>query len=101
MTKHEINEKIRQAFDHATPDVWDAVLSDCKAQKGRVYVMTDAKKRKTWVTRVATIAACLCLLIGAGIGFQNYQVNRTVDTTVSLDVNPSIEIQVNQKSVCA
>ncbi|MBP8620255.1 MAG: PepSY domain-containing protein [Firmicutes bacterium] len=97
MTKHEINEKIRQAFDHATPDVWDAVLSDCKAQKGRVYVMTDAKKRKTWVTRVATIAACLCLLIGAGIGFQNYQVNHTVDTTVSLDVNPSIEIQVNQK----
>ena len=46
MTKHEINEKIRQAFDHATPDVWDAVLSDCKAQKGRVYVMTDAKKEK-------------------------------------------------------
>ena len=97
MTEHEINEKLRQAFDHATPDVWDAVLSDCKAQKGRVYLMTETKKRKTWVTKVATIAACLCLLVGAGVGFQNYQVNHVVDTTVSLDVNPSIEIQVNQK----
>jgi len=97
MTKREINKKIRQAFDHATPDVLDAVLSDCKEQKGRVFVMTEANKRKSWVAKVATIAACLCLLIGAGIGFQSYQVNHTVDTTVSLDVNPSIEIQVNQK----
>ena len=97
MTKREINEKIRQAFDHATPDILDTVLSDCKEQKGRVYVMTETKKRKTWVTEVASIAACLCLIVGAAIGFQNYQMNRIVDTIVSLDVNPSIEIQVNQK----
>ena len=97
MTEREINEKIRQAFDHATPDVWDAVLSDCKEQKGRVFVMETAKKKKTWTRQLAGIAACLCLIVGAVFGFQNYQVNHAVDATVSLDVNPSIEIQVNQK----
>ncbi len=97
MTEREINEKIRQAFDHATPDVWDAVLSDCKEQKGRVFVMETAKKKKSWTRQLAGIAACLCLIVGAAFGFQNYQVNHAVDATVSLDVNPSIEIQVNQK----
>jgi len=97
MTEREINEKIRQAFDHATPDVWDAVLSDCKEQKGRVFVMETAKKKKTWTKQLSTIAACLCLIVGAVFGFQNYQMNHIVDTIVSLDVNPSIEIQVNQK----
>ncbi|MCR4963898.1 MAG: PepSY domain-containing protein [Firmicutes bacterium] len=59
--------------------------------------MATTKKRKTWVKPLASIAACLCLVVGTIVGSQNYQVNHTVDATVSLDVNPSIEIQVNQK----
>ena len=31
------------------------------------------------------------------MGVRNYQVNHTVDATVSLDVNPSVEIKINQK----
>ena len=34
MTEHEIHEKIRQAYIHATPDVLNAVLSDCRKEKG-------------------------------------------------------------------
>ena len=97
MTEREINEKIRQAYNHTTPDVWDAVLSDCKEQKGCVLVMETAKKKKTWFKQLSGIAACLCLIAGAAFGIWNYQINHTVDTTVSLDVNPSIEVQVNQK----
>ena len=62
-----------------------------------MFVMETAKKKKTWTRQLAGIAACLCLIVGAVFGFQNYQVNHAVDATVSLDVNPSIEIQVNQK----
>ena len=29
MTERELNEKIRQAYTHAAPDVLDAVLSHC------------------------------------------------------------------------
>ena len=97
MTEYEINEKIRQAYTHSTPDILDAVLSDCKKEKGCAIMMTTNKKRKSLVTQLAGIAACLCLLIGGGAVFRNYQINRIVDATVSLDVNPSVEIQVNQK----
>ena len=97
MTGYEINEKIRQAYTHSTPDILDAVLSDCKEEKGCTIMMTTNKKRKSLITQLAGIAACLCLLIGGGAVFRNYQINRIVDATVSLDVNPSVEIQVNQR----
>lgn len=97
MTDHEINEKLRQAYTHAAPDVLDAVLSDCREQKGSVTVMTMNKKNNPWAKRLAGMAACLCLILGGALGLQNYRVNNTVDTTVSLDVNPSVEIQVNRK----
>ena len=66
MTDQELNEKIRQAYEHATPDVLDAVLSDCAEQKGRVVVMTTEKKKKTWLRPLLAAAACLCLLLGGG-----------------------------------
>ena len=98
MTERELNEKIRQAYTHAAPDVLDAVLSDCGTQKGSVQKMTlNHKKNKTWALRLAGLAACLCLILGGGFGLHSYRVNHTVDATVSLDVNPSVEIRVNKK----
>ena len=97
MTDRELNEKLRQAYEHATPDVLDAVLSDCNEQKGRVVSMTTEKKKKTWLRPLIAAAACLCLLLGGGFGLKSYRVNHMVDATVSLDVNPSVELQVNQK----
>ena len=99
MTERELNEKIRQAYTHAAPDVLDAVLSDCGTQKGSVQKMTlnHNKKNKTWALRLAGLAACLCLILGGGFGLHSYRVDHTVDATVSLDVNPSVEIRVNKK----
>ena len=97
MTDRELNEKLRQAYEHAMPDVLDAVLSDCNEQKGRVVSMTTEKKKKAWLRPLIAAAACLCLLLGGGFGLKSYRVNHMVDATVSLDVNPSVELQVNQK----
>ena len=97
MTDRELNEKLRQAYEHAAPDVLDAVLSDCNEQKGRVVSMTTEKKKKAWLRPLIAAAACLCLLLGGGFGLKSYRVNHMVDATVSLDVNPSVELQVNQK----
>lgn len=97
MTEHAINQKLRRAYSHAAPDQLDAVLSDCgDTQKGNVIMMTTTKN-KTWTTELIAAAACLCLLIGGAIGLQSYRVSHTVDAVVSLDVNPSVEIQVNKK----
>lgn len=59
--------------------------------------MTEQKKRSPWIRRGMGIAAALVLLLGGAAGVRLYSVNRAVASTVSLDVNPSVEIQVNQK----
>lgn len=97
MTNREAEQKIKQAFLSAVPDIRDSVLSDCQNQKGAVTIMTDIKRKNPWPKRLAGIAAAFVLLIGGMTGFQVYQANYTVASLISLDVNPSIEIQVNQK----
>ena len=95
----EINEKLRRAYKNVTPDIRSAVLSDCKKQKGQIIEMKPTVKRKQNYLRLAAIAACLCLCITAGalFGIGTYRTENTVDSTVSLDVNPSIELQINKK----
>lgn len=91
------NEKIKQAFANATPDICNVILSDCKEEKGKVIVMAEAKKKRS-VLKYVMAAAGLFVLIGAGMLLLNiYQVNYAVASTISLDVNPSIQITVNEK----
>ncbi len=97
MADKDTEQKIRQAFTNAVPDLRDSILSDCKTQKGAVIIMTDTNKKTLWTRRLAGIAAAFVLLIGGLAGFQVYRANYSVASTVSLDVNPSIEIQVNKK----
>lgn len=95
MTEQELNNKIKGAFTRATPDVLDAVRSQCETQKGTVILMKQPKK-KNFARRFGAIAAALALVIGLGAGIGTYQTSHAVASTVSLDVNPSIEIKVNK-----
>lgn len=95
MKSKEVNKAIRQAFTHAVPDVLDGVLSECREQKGTVTVMTE-KLQLHWGIKLAAMAAVLALIIGIGFGAGNYKINHTVTSTISLDVNPSIELRVNR-----
>lgn len=99
-----LEEKIQRAFAHAVPDVWESVLSDCREQKGSVIPMTEKKniakkqsRNHLWAKRFGGIAAAFVLLAGCAVGYGAYRQNYAVDATVSLDVNPSVEIQVNRK----
>lgn len=95
MKKKDVDKAVRQAFTHAVPDVLGGVLSECCEQKGTVIVMTE-KKKVHWGLKLAAVAALLALIIGLGFGAGAYKVNHTVVSTVSLDVNPSIELRVNR-----
>ena len=95
MNYDRLERKIRQAVTHMTPDILDSVLADCKEQKGNI-AMTENKKKNPWARRIAGIAAALVLLVTGVFGAQRYAAG-TVASTISLDVNPSVEIQVNQK----
>ena len=61
--------------------------------------MTNAvetkKKKRRWAPLAA--AACLALvLVGGGGGYYYYSANNAVASLVSLDVNPSIQLEVNK-----
>ena len=96
MKSKDVNKAIRQAFTHAAPNVLDSVLSECETQKGTVIVMTE-KKKVHWGIKLAAAAAMLALIIGIGFGAGTYRLEHRVVTTVSLDVNPSVELRVNRQ----
>lgn len=60
-------------------------------------VQTARKNNHTWAKRFGGIAAAFVLLVGCAAGYGSYRQNHAVDSVVSLDVNPSVEIQVNRK----
>lgn len=102
MKNNELETKIERAFAHAVPDVLESVLSSCDEQKGSVIPMTkkiqtEKKNNHLWAKRFGGIAAAFVLLVGCAVGYGTYRQSYAVDSTVSLDVNPSVEIQVNRK----
>lgn len=91
---NDINLKIKKAFSDATPDIFDSIRSKCNEQKGSAVIMTTNKRRN--FKKFVSIAAALVLVI-AGLGvFGVYRNNNAVKSIVSLDVNPSIEIDLNK-----
>ncbi len=96
MTDRDLEQKIRTAFANATPDDLDAVRSRCAKQKGTVTDMTQYKNNKNRWRRFAAVAAALVLVLGLGAGLGVSRSVRAVAATVSLDVNPSIQITVNK-----
>ncbi|MBE6025661.1 MAG: hypothetical protein E7229_01980 [Clostridiales bacterium] len=118
MNKQE--ETLKKAFEKITPDVWDAIKNDIENEErtrtvmaeepetsaGKNLVLADDRADKTETgrrgrtlvfRRFAAAAAVLVLLIGGVVGFNGYNVAKTVAATISLDVNPSIEINTNAK----
>ena len=99
MTDHELERRLRTALDHAAPNDLEGVLSRCETGKGTVIDMTNAvetkKKKRRWAPLAA--AACLALvLVGGGGGYYYYSANNAVASLVSLNVNPSIQLEVNK-----
>lgn len=93
----EGNAKIKQAYTNAVPDICGVILSECERKEGKVIVMTEEKKKRGF-TKYLLAAASLVLVLGAGALLTNvYRLNYAVSSTVSLDVNPSIQITVNEK----
>ncbi len=96
MKKAKIEQRVRQAFTNAAPDQFDSVLADCREQKGSAIMFEEKRKTNHLFRNVAGIAAALVLVVGGVFGVGSYRANYAVDSTISLDVNPSIEIQVNR-----
>ena len=93
MDNRELEQKIKSSYRNIAPDILDSVLADCDAQKGRIITMQEKKKNKSVIRYISGLAAALLLVVG-GLGF--YQANHAIASTVMLDVNPGIGINVNK-----
>ena len=90
--------QLRRAYTHAlTPSNVDALLLRCGKEAERGMIIMMQPKRNRALRTAAAVAAAFMLIVGGGISVRAYQANFAVASTVSLDVNPSIEITVNEK----
>ena len=98
MKKSERNNKLNRAFKNATPDILDDIISDCKTDYNPQFVVVEKPKRSILMTkRIISIAAAFAVVItAAALGFNHFGNNRTL-SKISLDVNPSFEIDVNSR----
>lgn len=99
MTDQELEQKLRTALEHAAPDDFQGVLSRISPktrteQAPTPFEAAARKKKRRWAPLAA--AACLALVVAAGGGGWYLQ-NNTVASVVSLDVNPSVTLNVNSK----
>ena len=99
MTDQELEQKLRTALEHAAPNDFQGVLSRIspKTRTEQAPIPFEAaarKKKRRWAPLAA--AACLALVVAAGGGGWYLQ-NNTVASVVSLDVNPSVTLNVNSK----
>ena len=96
MKEQELNRRLAQAVEHAAPNELESVLSRCEERKGTVIYMTE-KKRFAVSRRVVSWAAAACLVLALGLGVGYYRLTNTVASVISLDVNPSVALSVNNK----
>ncbi|WP_417043492.1 PepSY domain-containing protein [Dysosmobacter sp.] len=93
--EQELEQRLRTAMDHAAPDALDRILASCEAQKGIVIPMEQARKprRRRWASlAVAAALAVVCCVFG----LTSWRGANAVASVVSLDVNPSIQLQVSK-----
>lgn len=99
MTDRELEMRVQQAFDAAAPDIFDSVMAECSAPRGKVVALTKSRKKKSgFAKRLLLIAAVMALLICAAAGgaYVSGQEN-AVASVVTLDVNPSVELRLNAR----
>ncbi|WP_297210896.1 PepSY domain-containing protein [uncultured Flavonifractor sp.] len=95
MNEREVEARLRTALEHAAPDDLNGVLTRCGAQSGDVIPLP---KRRRPMRRAAPwlVAACLVLVLAGGVMGVRYQRASAVASLVSLDVNPSVLLEVSE-----
>ena len=102
MVDKNLERRIRTAVNHAASDVLDRIITSCQEQKGIDHIMNNhvekhKKNRSRWYTPLVAAAAILLIVSAGGFGIHSWRLQHTVKSTVMLDVNPSISLNVNAR----
>ena len=98
MTNKDIEKRYQTAYSHAVPDVFDKVLAECEKEDQQKTIVLETPQiiKPMWRKMVSVAAAITVILTSGFAGFMLSKID-VVDSIISFDVNPSIEIKVNQK----
>lgn len=97
MKDRDLKGKIRRAVEHATPDKLEAVLQSCQGEKPGILELVPKAPRHRGVKRFVAAAAAFILVLGTALGALAYQNAHKTFATISLDVNPSLQLEVSKK----
>lgn len=109
MKRHEIERKLNQTILNIVPDSLDNILARCEEREGFENMnlvkkkedkkeLIEKKKTNFWIPKLAGALATFAICLFGIFGFAQYQdTNKSVDSIIDFDVNPSIEIKTNKK----
>ncbi|MBO5328058.1 MAG: PepSY domain-containing protein [Clostridia bacterium] len=98
--KGNLKKEIVNAFKEETPDLKSKIQKECENQIQYPAIQTKNNKSPVkWLKAVASVAACSVMFIGGlivGYIAPKSQVVAQTETLVYLDVNPSIELSLDE-----
>lgn len=108
MKNKKIEKKISNAFNHAVPDVLDNIMSEisresvsdtsCKDTKPlhNTDPLPKKRRKRSAFFGIASAVTAAAAAAAVTLGIASSASSTAVASTISLDVNPSIEIAVNK-----
>ncbi len=95
----ELEKRLARAVRAQTPDHPQELLRARQNRKAEYKMTTQYAQpvKKRSMTAILTAAAAVLLLLAVG-GFWGYRNYLAVASTVGIDVNPSVELQVNRRN---
>ncbi len=96
MNEQELERRLHTALEHAAPDDVAAVRARCGPQHSGDVIAIPKRKQPLRRAVPWLAAACLVLVVAGGVMGSRWQRASAVASVVSLDVNPSVRLEVNQ-----
>ena len=99
MKNKEIKKKINKSLTNSIPDKFNEILLQCEKKKGKRIMnkkeKIKEKNKRNYIPKVSFALALITLVFG--ITYFGYNKTYKVESIIELDVNPSIELKINQK----
>ncbi len=95
MNKKEVESKLKKGFNGVTPNVCDKVITGVSGlDVNRSHAVSARGNNLIW--KIATFCLALVLVVTAVVGGGIFGAESASASTISLDVNPSVQIYLNR-----
>ena len=96
MKQEQVEQKVRQAVEHAAPDYSDRLREAADRLSAAPAGPRRSRRPRRLIAAVAAVAACAVLAVGA-LGIVRNHASQQETAVVVLDVNPSILLSIDRE----